>query len=97
VNGILKSWIDFCDSNWFKINNGKTSPVLRLTSRQQHQANLEEDVILDVLDDEGEQVRPGQVQRLLRVNITENLMWGNCLLTGEKAVILNIHRKLGAL
>ena len=72
INVILESWIRYYNENIFKINDNKTG-LLRITSRQQHQAHLPETVILDVKNTNGERVRPGNVLRLVEVNVTKSL------------------------
>ena len=59
--------------------------------------NMGENLFLDEKDKEGNQIHLQEVVRLLGVNVKNNLTWKEHLLTGEKAVIPNVRRKIGAL
>ena len=83
---VIKDNRKFCNGNFLKLNEDKI-PLMRITTRQQQQANPEETVILDDVDENGEHVRPKETQRVL----------GVCLETSEKAILPMIRKKLGAL
>ena len=50
VKEILSENVTFCNANYLKINNDKTE-LARITTRQQHQVNLAEMVVLYVVDE----------------------------------------------
>ena len=69
INYVLDKWVNYCNKNKLVINEDKTM-LCRITSRQQHQANPPEQVILDQLDEDGNNIRPKEVVRILGVNIS---------------------------
>ena len=55
VSRVIEMWQQFCNSNNLCMNDNKTA-MMRITTRQQHQVNPPETVILDILDREGKRI-----------------------------------------
>ena len=73
--------MNYCNKNKLVINEDKTL-LCRITSCQQHQANPLEQVILDQLDEDGNNIRPKEVVRILGTNIVYIIqLWGTCPVT----------------
>ena len=70
---------------------------MRLTTRQRHQINDTERVILNELDEFGKNIAPRPEHRILGINIKRDLTWGNNLKFGEKGIIPTLRKKLGTL
>ena len=83
INRILENWVGFCNSNLLSINKRKMA-LMRLTTRQRHQINDTERVILNELDEFGKNIAPRPEHRILGINIKRDLTWGNNLKFGEK-------------
>ena len=96
VNHVLDLWTTYCNSNQMSINGSKTS-LIRITTRQKHQISPEDPIRLTALDENGQPIKPKDVTRLLGANKAKYITWKQRLETGERAVIPNLRRKLGAL
>ena len=70
---------------------------MRLTTRQRHQINGTETVILNAVDENGKNIQPIIEHRTLGINLKRDLTWGSNLKYGEKAVIPDLRKKLGIL
>ena len=68
-----------------------------MTTRQQKQVNPEENVILEDVDENGEQVKPKAHQRILGITFSQGLNWEAHLETAPKAVLPSVRKKIGAL
>ena len=78
MNNILEKWVDFCNSNLLCINKKKTA-LMRLTTRQRHQINGTETVILNAVDENGKNIQPIIERRTLGINLKRDLTWGSNL------------------
>ena len=96
VTRVIETWQNFCNSNYLCMNDNKTA-MMRLAPRQQHQVNPPETVILDILDSNGERIKPKIEHKLLGTNIKRDLTWGNQLCFKEKAMIPDLRKKIGTL
>ena len=59
--------------------------------------NPPETVILDILDQDGERIRPRIEHKLLGTNVKRDLTWGNQLFYKNKSMIPDLRRKIGTL
>ena len=96
ITEVLSLWLDYCNANLLCVNKDKTA-VMRITTRQKHQVNPEENIILDLVDKNGDNIKPISENRFLGVNVKRDLSWGNHLLHGEKAIVPDLRKKLGSL
>ena len=76
INYVLDKWANYCNRNKFVINEDKTM-LCRITSRQQHQANPPEQVILEHLDGDGNNIRPKEALRIFGASISKILYGRN--------------------
>ena len=91
-NKILKRWMDYCNKNNLYINTGKTT-LKKLMTRQKLQMKLIETIHLNQRDEQGNWITPKTNQKLLGTTLKNDLLWGEYLLYGEKAVMPSIKRK----
>ena len=86
VSRVINTWLNYCNSNQLCMNDGKTA-LMRISNRQKLQCNPPETIILDILDDQGNNIRPRDEHKILGIRIKKDLTWGLHLKTGEKALI----------
>ena len=96
IDAILLDIEDFLVANNLKLNVNKTQ-LLRTASRQQHVGNNGERVLLDAVDDKGDNIAPKESAKLLGVTLYKTLSWREYLEVGKSAMVPNLKRKLGAL
>ena len=96
VSNLIKDNRVLCDGSGLKLNEGKTL-LLRVTTRQQKQVNPNENIILEDLDENGENVRPKAYQRILGITFSQGLNWEAHLKTVHKAILPSVRKKIGAL
>ena len=96
MSRVINTWLNYCNSNQLCMNDGKTA-LMRISNRQKLQCNPPETIILDILDDQGNNIRPRDEHKILGIRIKKDLTWGLHLKTGKKALIPDLCKKLGSL
>ena len=96
VSRVISTWLQYCNSNKLCMNDSKTA-LMRISNRQKLQCNPPETIILDILDENGENIRPRDEHKILGIRIKRDLTWGLYLKNGAKALIPDLSKKLGSL
>ena len=65
------------------MNDSKTA-LMRISNRQKLQCNPPKTIILDILDENGENIKPRDEHKMLGIKIKKDLTWGLYLKTGNK-------------